>query len=103
EGTAEAAGRIAFTIVAGTEVKIGQVVATIDTDVSRPKSAVSPAPDPANPKSEIANQKSGETVTSPAVRRLAAETGLDPATVAGTGKAGRVTKGDMLAASEPKP
>jgi 2-oxoglutarate dehydrogenase E2 component (dihydrolipoamide succinyltransferase) len=36
----------------------------------------------------------------PSVRRLAAETGLDPGTVAGTGKDGRVTKGDMLAAIE---
>ena len=34
----------------------------------------------------------------PAVRRLAAETGVDPAAVAGSGKDGRVTKGDMLAA-----
>ncbi|HEY0969056.1 MAG TPA: 2-oxoglutarate dehydrogenase complex dihydrolipoyllysine-residue succinyltransferase, partial [Opitutaceae bacterium] len=36
---------------------------------------------------------------SPAVRRLAAETGVDPAKVEGSGKAGRVTKGDMLAAA----
>jgi 2-oxoglutarate dehydrogenase E2 component (dihydrolipoamide succinyltransferase) len=37
------------------------------------------------------------------VRRLAAETGIDPASVSGSGKAGRVTKGDMLSASEAKP
>ena len=34
------------------------------------------------------------------MRKLAAENGVDPATVAGTGKDGRVTKGDMLAAIE---
>src|SRR5262249_18730321 len=36
----------------------------------------------------------------PSVRKLAAESGMDPATVAGTGRDGRVTKGDMLAAIE---
>ena len=36
----------------------------------------------------------------PSVRRIAAETGLDTSTVAGSGKDGRVTKGDALAALE---
>jgi 2-oxoglutarate dehydrogenase E2 component (dihydrolipoamide succinyltransferase) len=36
----------------------------------------------------------------PSVRRIAAETGVDPSAVPGTGKDGRVTKGDMLAAIE---
>jgi 2-oxoglutarate dehydrogenase E2 component (dihydrolipoamide succinyltransferase) len=36
----------------------------------------------------------------PSVRRLAAESGVDPGTVEGTGKDGRITKGDMLAAIE---
>ncbi len=36
----------------------------------------------------------------PSVRRIAEETGLSPAGVSGTGKDGRVTKGDMLAALE---
>ncbi|MCW5696350.1 MAG: 2-oxoglutarate dehydrogenase complex dihydrolipoyllysine-residue succinyltransferase [Bauldia sp.] len=35
---------------------------------------------------------------SPAVRRVVAESGIDPALVSGTGKDGRVTKGDVLAA-----
>jgi 2-oxoglutarate dehydrogenase E2 component (dihydrolipoamide succinyltransferase) len=34
----------------------------------------------------------------PAVARLAAESGVDPTSIAGTGKEGRITKGDMLAA-----
>src|SRR5262249_56453720 len=36
----------------------------------------------------------------PSVRRLAAESGVDASTVPGSGKDGRVTKGDMLAAIE---
>ncbi len=36
----------------------------------------------------------------PSVRKIAAESGIDPATVAGSGKDGRVTKADMLAAIE---
>jgi 2-oxoglutarate dehydrogenase E2 component (dihydrolipoamide succinyltransferase) len=36
----------------------------------------------------------------PSVRRIAAESGVDPAGVSGSGKDGRVTKGDMMAAIE---
>src|SRR5712672_839039 len=36
----------------------------------------------------------------PSVRKISAESGLDAATVPGSGKDGRVTKGDMLAAIE---
>lgn len=39
----------------------------------------------------------GRERLSPAVHRLVAEHGLDPAEIAGTGKDGRITKGDVLA------
>ncbi|ACL56134.1 2-oxoglutarate dehydrogenase complex dihydrolipoyllysine-residue succinyltransferase [Methylobacterium nodulans] len=39
----------------------------------------------------------------PAVARLAQETGVDPATLQGSGKDGRVTKGDILAAASGAP
>ncbi|HEY1108849.1 MAG TPA: 2-oxoglutarate dehydrogenase complex dihydrolipoyllysine-residue succinyltransferase, partial [Opitutaceae bacterium] len=93
EGTAEAAGKISLKVAAGDEVKIGQVVATIDTAAA---AAAAPAPTAAAP----AAAKSAEQ--SPAVRRVAAETGIDPASVTGTGKGGRVTKGDVLAAADAK-
>jgi 2-oxoglutarate dehydrogenase E2 component (dihydrolipoamide succinyltransferase) len=93
EGTAESAGKISLKVAAGDEVKIGQVVASIDPAAT--------ADSGATPNAKPQTQNSAPAATpSPAVRRLAAETGLDPASVAGTGKAGRVTKGDMLAAAE---
>ncbi|HYD84134.1 MAG TPA: biotin/lipoyl-containing protein, partial [Opitutus sp.] len=133
EGTAEAAGKITFKAEAGAEVKIGEVVATIDTDAAAapsPRDADSAAantgkdatstsavPNPYAPPQteqaasaagagekpipEAAGAKSRATESSPAVRRIASETGIDPAGVKGTGKAGRVTKGDILAAAAP--
>jgi 2-oxoglutarate dehydrogenase E2 component (dihydrolipoamide succinyltransferase) len=38
---------------------------------------------------------------SPAVRKLLNETGIDPSTIEGTGKDGRITKGDVLKAQNP--
>jgi len=43
---------------------------------------------------------SGDMPLAPSVRKMAAESGVDPSGVAGTGKDGRVTKGDMMAAIE---
>jgi 2-oxoglutarate dehydrogenase E2 component (dihydrolipoamide succinyltransferase) len=92
EGTAEADGRVTFKVAAGNEVKIGQVVATIDT--------ASAGAAPAAPSAPASAPIAAAATPSPAVRRIAAETGIDPAGLAGSGKAGRVTKGDMLAAAE---
>jgi 2-oxoglutarate dehydrogenase E2 component (dihydrolipoamide succinyltransferase) len=116
EGTAEVDGRITIAIEEGTEVLVGQVVASIEAGAAgnapapaaapaaaKPAAAKPAAPGnaatPAAPIATPAATKSGAAAeVSPAVRRLSAETGLDPAALEGTGKAGRVTKGDMLAA-----
>jgi pyruvate dehydrogenase E2 component (dihydrolipoamide acetyltransferase) len=74
-----------------------------------PPSPPSPPPSPAGNGAPAAER---HTFVSPVVARIAAEHGIDPATVPGTGRDGRVTKKDMLAfvesgastkASEPLP
>jgi len=68
---------------------------------SAPQSApASPAPAaPAAPR-PAAKAPPPDAPLAPSVRKLAAESGVDAATVPGSGKDGRVTKGDMLAAIE---
>jgi len=73
----------------GATVTPGQVIAKISTDGS----VAAPAAQPA-----AASAASSEKPLSPAVQRIVSETGLDPNSVAGTGKDGRITKGDALAA-----
>jgi 2-oxoglutarate dehydrogenase E2 component (dihydrolipoamide succinyltransferase) len=114
EGTAEVDGCITIGVAAGTEVLVGQVIATIEAgDVgaapapaaAAPKavSEKSVTPAAATPNLAPVLAKSGAAAEiSPAVRRISAETGLNPASIPGSGKAGRVTKGDMLAALEGK-
>ncbi len=62
--------------------------------------AAPPPPKPAPAAAPAAKAAASELPLAPSVRRIAAETGTDPAAVPGTGKDGRVTKGDMLAAIE---
>jgi 2-oxoglutarate dehydrogenase E2 component (dihydrolipoamide succinyltransferase) len=110
EGTAEVDGQITIVVNAGTDVVVGQVVASIEAGAAgnapsaapapaaKPAAASAPAAAPAPKAAPVAAKSGAAAEVSPAVRRISEETGLDPAGVEGTGKAGRVTKGDMLAA-----
>jgi 2-oxoglutarate dehydrogenase E2 component (dihydrolipoamide succinyltransferase) len=55
---------------------------------------------PQQPKAPPPKPAPADVPPAPSVRRLAAESGIDAATVPGSGRDGRVTKGDMLAAIE---
>ena len=66
--------------------------ATAAAPAAAPAKAAAPAPAPA------ATTQAAASGHGPAVNRLAAESGVNPAAVAASGKDGRVTKGDMLAA-----
>jgi 2-oxoglutarate dehydrogenase E2 component (dihydrolipoamide succinyltransferase) len=66
---------------------------------SAPAAASKEAPKPVT-SAAPASAKPADAPLAPSVRKLAAESGVDAASVAGSGKDGRVTKGDMLAAIE---
>ena len=69
-----------------------------------PAAAPAPAPPPAPVSAEPATATgNGRTFVSPVVARIAAEHGVDPAAVPGTGTGGRVTKKDILAFIEAGP
>ncbi|WP_322635930.1 2-oxoglutarate dehydrogenase complex dihydrolipoyllysine-residue succinyltransferase [Pseudomonas aeruginosa] len=62
-------------------------------------------PPPAAPTSRAAAPTTAggdDAILSPAARKLAEEAGIDPNSIAGTGKGGRVTKEDVVAAVEAK-
>jgi 2-oxoglutarate dehydrogenase E2 component (dihydrolipoamide succinyltransferase) len=65
---------------------------------SSPVAAAAPPPPP--PTQPAAKAAPADMPVPPSVRKLASETGLDASTVPGSGKDGRVTKGDMMAAIE---
>ena len=78
----------------GDVVLVGAMIATIDAGVAAAATPVAAAPAAVEPASEAA-----PAALSPSVRRAVLETGVDPSTVTGTGKDGRLTKDDVLAAA----
>jgi 2-oxoglutarate dehydrogenase E2 component (dihydrolipoamide succinyltransferase) len=83
----------------GGTVKAGEIIATIDTDgkaaasVAAPARAAPPAPAAAAP---AARPAPAPAPAMPAARKLAGEKGVETASIAGSGKGGRVTKADVL-------
>jgi 2-oxoglutarate dehydrogenase E2 component (dihydrolipoamide succinyltransferase) len=85
------------------EGKAGAPSAVANPASVAPKPAPAPKPvaAPAAPAPKPAPRPVADNVAMmPSVRRIAEESSLDPASVAGTGRDGRVTKGDMLGALE---
>jgi len=80
---------------AGAAAKPAAAPAAAKPAAAPPPPPAAAAPAPAAPKAPPADEP-----LAPSVRKLSAESGVDASTVPGSGKDGRVTKGDMLAAIE---
>src|SRR5690606_14192757 len=74
----------------------GEVIAQIDTDA---KAGTVPAKE--EPKKEAPKEKPAPAAPAvmPSAQKMAAEKGIDTSKVQGTGRDGRVTKGDVLQAA----
>jgi 2-oxoglutarate dehydrogenase E2 component (dihydrolipoamide succinyltransferase) len=90
----------------GSTVTSNEVIAVIDSEgkagasapaAAKPAVAAAPAPEPQAAAANVA------TVTAlPAARKMMADQGIAAAAVEGTGRGGRITKGDVITAAEAK-
>jgi 2-oxoglutarate dehydrogenase E2 component (dihydrolipoamide succinyltransferase) len=104
EIAAEKPGVLETLVPEGQEVKIGEVVATIDDSKlapakSQPAEKKSPSPKPEQ-KVAAAAPDTKQKPLSPAVQRIVEENHLDPTKISGTGPGGRLTKADALGATQ---
>lgn len=108
EVPAPSAGTLSEIVAAdGTTVAVGALLGQITDGAGAAKPAAAPAkpaaasaPAAAPAPAPAAKAPPADAALAPSVRKLSAETGIDASTVPGSGKDGRVTKGDMLAAIE---
>jgi 2-oxoglutarate dehydrogenase E2 component (dihydrolipoamide succinyltransferase) len=110
EITAERDGVLQTRVAEGAEVKIGDVVAVIEegsgsgtkseAEQAAPKSEAKPkTAEKQEVQKPVPPAKSSDAL-SPAARRVVEEEKLDPTKISGSGKGGRLTKGDALAAAQ---
>ena len=98
---AEATGILRHVAKEGDVLEIGGLICRIEVGGTAPAAASTPAPaaPAAAPTTATENYATGHA--SPAASKILAEKGIDSATLAGTGKDGRVTKEDAMTASAP--
>lgn len=99
-------------VAVGETVNVGAVIATIEagdgkaaapTPAPAAKEAAAPPPAATTAPAPVEDSGDGVTTLSPAVRRLVLEHGVDPTRIKGSGKDGRLTKEDVLAAANAAP
>ena len=105
EFPAEAAGKLMYVAGEGDDLKIGALVAKIDTSASGDNGSSAEAPSAAAASSAEAPQKApadertyATGTPSPAAGKILRENDVDPSTVNGSGRDGRITKADAQSA-----
>ncbi len=112
EFPAEASGKLIYVAGEGDDLKIGALVAKIDTSAQeeggskpaggQPKAAAAPEASPANSPAPPSNNPATTYATgtpSPAAGKILREGNVDPSTINGSGRDGRITKEDAKQAT----
>ncbi|MEM1053444.1 MAG: 2-oxo acid dehydrogenase subunit E2, partial [Pseudomonadota bacterium] len=86
----------------GDTVEVGAIIAVIEEGESAGAAPAAAKADTPAPGASAAVDTGDAKTLSPAVRRAVLEHGVDPSTIKGTGKDGRLTKEDVLAAAKAK-
>ncbi len=84
----------------GATVVAGEVIAQIDTEAKASAGAPAPAVKPAAPTAPAAAPAQAAPAM-PAARKIMQEKGIDPASVTGSGRGGRILKEDVLGTAAP--
>ena len=110
---APSAGTLKIQVKEGETVEVESIIGTIDPDAAPSAAAPAPAkaapvaaaaPTPSHAPAVAVEAKHGDSsnggasaTLAPSVRRIVAESNVDPSSIDGTGRGGRITKGDVLA------
>lgn len=97
--SAPKAGKLKILVQEGETVAIGTKIAEVDESISAPAPEKTETKSSSTPAPSAPSQGETKNFPSPAAGKILAEKGVDPSTVTGSGKDGRITKEDAQNAS----